>query len=326
MNLVGVDVGGSAIKLGVIEDSGRIVTDRSVPMGEVREAALLFATIASAVHRMVPDGLPSGVGIGLPAMMDAGRTTVRLSPNLPWLNGVLLREGLAEALSLDPARVHIENDANVAALGEQWQGSAKDEANVLFLTLGTGIGSGLILGGRLHIGEGLASEAGHVCVDPAGPRCGCGARGCIEALASASAVRRRAIALSLPADDPGNLELLAARARSAAGPERELLHRVGREIGHALAAVVVVLDLHTFVFGGGFSAALDTMEAGIRQGLGEWAKAVRVADISIRRATLGPSAGWIGAARLTLSPPLPTVGTVLRRRDDGVRSTPPPVR
>jgi glucokinase len=199
--------------------------------------------------------------------------------------------------------VHVENDTNVAALGEQWLGSARDVENVLFLTLGTGIGSGLILGGRLHVGGGLASEAGHICVDPGGPPCGCGNRGCIETLASASAVRRRAVARSLPPDDPGDLELLADRARGAGGPERELLHRAGRDLGHGLAAVVVLLDLATFVFGGGFSAALDTMEAGIREGLGEWARAADVSSISIRRASLGPGAGWIGAARLpTLDP------------------------
>ncbi|MEW6072816.1 MAG: ROK family protein [Planctomycetota bacterium] len=300
MKLVGVDVGGSAIKLGVVEESGRVVQEDSVSVAAVRAAEPLFATLAGAVRRIAGADLPRGVGIGLPAMLDASRDLVRLSPNLPWLNGVRVRERLAAALALPPALVRVENDANVAALGEQWLGSARDEPDVLFLTLGTGIGSGLVLGGRLIVGKGLASEAGHLCIDPEGPPCGCGSRGCIESFASARAVGRRASEAGLPPGDPGNLELLAARAREADGPERALLLQVGRELGHALAAVVVLLDLHTFVFGGGFAAALDTMEPGIRRGVGEWARAVRVSDLSIRRAALGPSAGWIGAARLTL--------------------------
>ncbi len=300
MNLIGVDVGGSAIKLGTIDEEGRVLAEEAAPLPDPLEASLLFETIAKRVRRLSEGDLRHGVGVGLPAMLDPARDLVQLSPNLPWLNGVQVRSGLAEQLGIAPERVRIENDANVAALGEQWQGAAKGRPRVLVLTLGTGIGSGLILDGRLFVGEGMASESGHVVVDPAGPPCGCGARGCVETLASATAVRRRAIERSLPPEDPGHLERLAARAREGSGGERDLLHEVGLDLGHALAAIVTVLDLRTFVFGGGFSAALDTMEEGIRQGIAEWARPVRVTGISIERAILGPAAGWIGAARLTL--------------------------
>jgi glucokinase len=300
VDLYGVDVGGSAIKLGAIGVDGAIRADESVPLPDPLEASLLFETIAENVRRLSGGELPHGVGVGLPAMLDRERNVVQLSPNLPWLNGVHVREGLAEKLGLPPALVHVENDANVAALGEQWQGAARGQPDVLVLTLGTGIGSGLILNGRLHTGAGFASESGHIVVDPRGPVCGCGARGCIEPLASATGARRRAIERGLPPGDPGNLELLAERARSGPGPERELLHEVGLDLGHALAAVVTVLDLRVFVFAGGFSAALDTMAGGIRQGIGEWARPARVSDLSIVRATLGSRAGWIGAAGLTI--------------------------
>ena len=300
MNLIGVDVGGSAIKLGSIDEDGRILAEETSPLPDPLEAPLLFEIIADRVHRMSGGDLPRGIGVGLPAMLDPAREVVQLSPNLPWLNGVRVRSGLAEKLDVPPELVRIENDANVAALGEQWQGAAKGRPRVLVLTLGTGIGSGLILDDRLFVGEGFASESGHIVVDPSGPPCGCGARGCVETLASASAVRRRAIERALPAEDPGNLERLAARAREGSGGERDLLHEVGLDLGHALAMIVTVLDLRTFVFGGGFSAALDTMEEGIRQGIAEWARPDRVSGISIVRAALGPAAGWIGAARLTL--------------------------
>jgi glucokinase len=194
--------------------------------------------------------------------------------------------------------VRVENDANVAAQGELWLGAARGERHALVVTLGTGIGGGVVLDGRLFVGEGLAGEIGHVTVDACGPQCGCGARGCLETLASASAASRRARERGLPAAAPGDLELLATRARAAAGPERELLLEVGLDLGRGLASAVSLLDLRTFVLGGGFSAALDLLEPGIRRGLAERAYGERVASVRLVRALLGPSAGWIGAACL----------------------------
>jgi len=137
-----------------------------------------------------------------------------------------------------------------------------------------------------------------VTIDPDGPHCGCGSRGCLETLASASAAARRARAAGLPAEDPGNLVLLAERARAGARPEAELLEAVGNDLGHGLAAALSLLDVRTFVLGGGFSAALDVLEPGIRRGLHEWGFGSRVDAVRLVRATLGADAGWIGAARL----------------------------
>ena len=125
--------------------------------------------------------------MGLPGLLDRDEGCVRRSPNLAWLEGAPVRRWLAEHLDLAPAQVLLENDANVAALGEQWLGAARGEANVLVLTLGTGVGGGLILDGALFRGAGLAGEVGHLVIDPEGPPCGCGARGCLETLASATA-------------------------------------------------------------------------------------------------------------------------------------------
>jgi glucokinase len=147
----------------------------------------------------------------------------------------------------------------------------------------------------------MAGEVGHVCIDPLGPPCGCGRRGCVEQFASATAAIRRAKAAGLPEGSPGDLELLAKQARAWDGPERALLQDVGRDLGRGLGVVVCLLDLRTFVIGGGFGAATDVLEPGIRAGLRDRSYGDRLLHVRILPAKLGGDAGWIGAARLTLA-------------------------
>jgi glucokinase len=147
----------------------------------------------------------------------------------------------------------------------------------------------------------MAGEIGHVVVDPAGPLCGCGSRGCLETLASATAARRRATQARLPAGDPGNLELLVSAAEAGGEAERALLEDVGRDLGRGLGPVVCLLDMRVFVFTGGFAAAFAVLEKGIREGIDERSFGKRGSEIRLLRATLGPAAGWIGAARLAFS-------------------------
>lgn len=295
--LAGVDVGGSALKLGVLARDGSRRAERSLPVRPGESAEAIFAGAAQALRELAGPAL-DGVGVGLPGLLDRVAGCVRQSPNLPWLVDVPVAAVLGEALALPVAAIRLENDANVAALGEQWLGAARGLQHLLLLTLGTGIGGGLILGGELFIGEGLAGEPGHLNIDPEGPPCGCGSRGCLEQFASATAARRRALEHGLPREAPGDLVLLAELARKHAGAERELLGEVGYDLGRGLAQVLALLDVRTFVFGGGFSAALDVLEPGIRRALKRWSYGERVGSVRLLPASLGPSAGWIGAARL----------------------------
>jgi glucokinase len=297
LRLFGVDVGGSAIKLGAVAPDGSAREERALAPSP--DAALVLDALASAL-RELGHRPPAPVGVGLPGLFDRRAGRVLASPNLPWLEGLAIGDELSGRLALEPASVRLENDANAAALGELWLGAGRDARDFLLVTLGTGVGGGLVLGGELVLGAGLAGEIGHVVVDPEGPPCGCGGRGCVEALASASAARRRALAAGLPAERPGDLELLAERARAGPGPERELARAIGADLGRGLAAAVALLDLRRFLFGGGFSAALDTLEAGIRQGIAERAYGDRGSSIRLERALLGASAGWIGAAAIGL--------------------------
>jgi len=292
---VGIDLGGTALKAGVVSGSGEVIERRTIPVDARAGAAGLLDRMADLARDLGAEG---AVGLGSPGLFDRERGVVLQAPNLGFLEGISLRDELARRLGLPQRAVLLENDANVAALGEHWLGAGRGEDDLLLVTLGTGVGGGLLLAGELYSGSGgMAGEIGHVVVDPSGPVCGCGSRGCLETLASATAAQRRAASLGLDAD----LVRLAERARKAPGPERELLEAIGTDLGRGLAVALTMLDVRLFVIGGGFGAALDVLEPGLRTGLAERSYGGRAPEVRIVSAALGADAGWIGAARLALS-------------------------
>lgn len=298
---LGFDVGGSAIKAGRVGADGEVRAQARRELSSPPTVEALLAAFQSLRDEL---GATERVGMGVPGLVDPDLGGVRHSPNLTWLNDRPLRALTAERLGLPLAQVTLENDANAAALGEAWLGGGRGRANQVLLTLGTGIGGGVILNGELWRGAGLAGEIGHLVVDPDGPQCGCGSYGCVETLASATAARQRALSAGLPAEDPGNLERLNALASASAGPERDLLADVGRDLGRALGMVLNLLDVRAFVFGGGFSAALSNLAPGIREGIAERSYGDRLASVELLPAELGPQAGWIGAAKVALVAPV----------------------
>jgi len=294
--LVGIDLGGTAVKAGALSASGERLANRSAPVDLERGADHVLDQMAELAREL---GVERSLGVGVPGLVDRATGRVLKSPNLQAMEMAPLTSGLAERLGLPESAVRLENDANAAALGEQRFGAGRGIDDLALLTLGTGVGGGLVLGGELYTGaSGLAGEVGHVVIDPAGPRCGCGNRGCLEQLASATAVKRRALELGLPEAAPGDLILLAERSRHDAGPERELLRAVGRDLGRGIGVLVTLLDLRTVIVGGGFGAALDQLASGAREGLAETSYGERLADVRILPAGLGADAGWIGAAWL----------------------------
>jgi glucokinase len=297
--LVGIDLGGTAIKAGAADREGRVLQEASVELDPSGEPGPVLDQMAELARRL---GVTGCLGVGVPGVLERATGILRTSPNLQRFADVHVARELARRLELAPEHVHVENDANAAALGEQWLGAARGESDVMMVTLGTGIGGGLIFGGQLFVGAGTAGEIGHVIVEPGGPVCGCGMHGCLETLASANAARRRALEAGLPEERPGDLVLLAARARAGATPEARLLHAIGRDLGRGLAVVVGLLDLHTFVIGGGFAAALDTLAGGVREGVAAALGFGRDKHVELLAAELGPRAGWIGAASLCRGP------------------------
>ncbi len=290
--LFGIDLGGTGIKAGRIDADG-LGRERREVEARINEGA---DAVCDRIAQLAQDlGHVGTLGIGVPGLIDRELGLVTHCPNLAPIEDYPLKVELARRLDITPEDVFLENDANVAALGEHWLGGARGEENVLTVTLGTGIGGGLILGQRLFTGStGLAAEIGHICVDPTGPTCGCGNRGCMETLASATAASRRARDAGLEPD----LRELSERARNGESAPQQLLREVGRDLGRGLAQAVMLLDLECFLIGGGFGASLDLLLQGIGDGLLERSYGRERDSFRILPATLGSDAGWIGAARL----------------------------
>lgn len=241
---VGIDVGGTAVKAGCITHDGQVSNETSIDPRFARGRDQAFDAIAALFREL---GGGDRIGIGVPGLLDRKRGHLLSAPNIPGFTDVSIRDELARRTGLPPERVHVENDANAAAVGEMWLGAGRSERDALVVTLGTGIGGGVILNGELYAGADLAGEIGHVVIDPRGPLCGCGNRGCVEQYASATAARARALSAGLPKSAPGDLIALAERARTGHAAEAALMREIGRDLGRGLGAVVGLLDLRLFI-------------------------------------------------------------------------------
>ena len=297
---IGLDIGGTSIKAGAADSNGAPLAEARREQRERDGYENLLARCVDLVRELAQDPVRDPLGLGVPGLVASDRGLVLESPNLPELDGRELARDLANQLGRPAGSVGLENDANAAAVGEGWVGAGREFEDFLLVTLGTGIGGGLIQGGELVRGAGMAGEIGHVKIarqDAAGlTECGCGRRGCLETFASATAAERRAREAGLPAD----LTVLTEHARRAPGPERDLCQAIGYDLGLGLGGVLNLLDLRAYVIGGGFSAALDMLEPGIRKGLQASSYGERLEGVRLEVAELGARAGWVGAARVGL--------------------------
>ena len=294
--VLGIDIGGTSVKAGLLLPDGTRRLATPLPTDWKSGASGFLDKLA---HWIAELGEDCPLGIGVPGVFEPGTRKLAESPNLKALAGCDLAAEMGRRLGRNPSSIPVENDANLAALGEQWLGAGRGQQDMVMVTLGTGVGGGIILGGEIFRGaQGRGGEIGHLSIhegENAPFACGCGKFGCLESFASASAAQRRAREAGLPTD----LGILAATARAAAGPERDLLTAIGTDLGRGLAQILVLLDTPTFVIGGGFGAALDTLLPGIHTGIRERDFSERTPNIL--PAELGPDAGWLGAARLALT-------------------------
>jgi glucokinase len=307
---LGADIGGTKILVGLVDRGGRVRAALRVATPDGPEAAAgAIVRARDVVARRA--GVPMRhlrnltVGAGVPGPIDPAAGVVDHPPNLRGWGRVAIRDLLARALD---APVVIENDANAAAYGEWRAGAGRGARDLVYVTISTGIGGGLILGGRLHRGAaGTAGEIGHTVIDLDGHRCSCGRLGHLEGIAAGPAIARAAadsvaagrVSL-LSAASPLNAEAVARAAASGDALAREVLGRAGRCVGLAIGSLINVLSPEVIVVGGGVLRAGPALWTPLRAAAAETSFPLPYGRVRIVRAALGARAGLIGAALVAL--------------------------
>jgi len=306
---IGLDIGGTKIAAGLVGEDGRMVKKvrRETP---ATDAEQIEDAAADAVAELAADHDVEAVGVAAAGFVDAARSTIVFAPNLAWRDEPMRRD--LEARTGLP--VVVENDANAAAWGEFTHGAGQDADDMVLITVGTGLGGGVVIEGNLLRGHsGFAAELGHLRVVPDGIRCGCGNRGCWEQYASGRALVREARELAAT-DSPVAarlLQLSGGKPKNIEGPHvtqaaeegdpaaKELLSDLGTWLGEGIASIVAVLDPGVIVVGGGVSEAGDLLLGPTRTAFRRQltARGYRP-EAEIVPAKLGNDAGMIGAAAL----------------------------
>ena len=306
---VGIDVGGTSVKLGLVNIDGQITETWEIPTRTGDKGKNILPDIAAAVKGKIAEkeisGDVIGAGIGLPGPVD-DNGVIRKAVNLHWERTFNVAEELSELL--DGMKVKAGNDADVAALGEYWQGAGKNYGDMVMVTLGTGIGGGIIHHGRILAGTtGAGGEIGHICLNPYEKvRCNCGNAGCFEQYASATGIVRltkEELEASSEESELRHTEVSAKAMWDAARNGDRLAIRVaerfGFYLGWGLSIIAGVVNPEVFVLGGGVSKAGEIMLPYIMKNFEEHTfHACRDAKIVI--ATLGNTAGTLGAAKMVI--------------------------
>ena len=306
---MGVDVGGTSVKLGLFETEGKLLDKWEIPTRKENHGEQILPDVAASIlkkleERKIQREDVAGIGMGIPAPVDS-KGVVQQTANVGWGYKEVTRE-LSELL--DGMRVEAGNDANVAAMGEMWMGAGRGEKNLVMVTLGTGVGGGVIVDGHMIVGHhGAGGEIGHICVNrEEEDACGCGLHGCLEQYASATGIvklARKALSgeheETVLQGEPSAKDVFDAVKTGDALATR-IADEFGRYLGEALASLAVVVDPAVFVIGGGVSKAGLVLIPFVEKAFREKAFFANK-DTKIVLAELGNDAGICGAARLILN-------------------------
>ena len=311
--VVGIDLGGTNVRLALVSPEGKILSRWEWATAETPDQAALVAALAADLTKAGEAARDKGWeikagGIGVPGRVLPREGRVVFSPNVPALDDCRLVDRLALQVKFP---LFLENDANLFALGEHWLGAGRGHDQMLGITLGTGVGGGLILNGRLWAGaEGTSGEIGHLTVDPEGSKCHCGNRGCLETMASASwtvawvkeqlAQGASSWLRELYEADPDAIsgQTLVVAALQGDPLARRAFDRVGRSLGQAIAGAVHLLGLSRVVIGGRFARAWEVFQSPLQEELHRRLTLFPPEALSVCPAQLGDDAGLVGAARL----------------------------
>lgn len=306
------DLGGTHLRVATVDRNGNIYNRQMQPTPQVEKPNEIVRALTDAVHEAerktaAQGGVVSAVSVVVPGTVNVTEGVVVKAPNVPCLDGFRLSAALESELEWP---VFLENDANAAAIGEMWHGAAQGCRTLICVTLGTGVGGGIILDGKLWRGaDGSAGEIGHMGVDPfAGVPCTCGSRGCLEVYASATAIVRmtREARPRYPGSILHHAEDLTSEKIYQAGRKGdelaiEVFRRMGVYLGIGLASLVNVLNPEMVVIGGGLSNGWELFEKHMHQQVIERAFPIPARRVKIVRAQCGDDAGLLGAAQLSFA-------------------------
>jgi len=316
--IIGVDLGATNIVSLLVSLNGEVIArDTRKTMGG-KGKKITFSQIVNSARSVIGEGERSGIssksilglGIGGPGPLNSDGGVIHIAPNIPgWINAYLVKE-LEDELKLN---VFLENDANAAALGEWWLGAGRDVDNLVLLTLGTGVGGGIIIGGEvLHGARNTAGEIGHLVIREGGLLCGCGNRGCLEAYVSARAVVKRTLAAIYGGEETlltdlvkNKLEDITCKlvydtVKKGDSLCKQLVEETGRYLGIGITNIVNIINPEMVILGGGMANAGDLIFEPVRKYAREHSFTAAMEGVEIVPAALGVNAGAIGAVAFVL--------------------------
>ena len=309
----GVDLGGTLTKIAISDGDGKVIAERQMPTSSHNGPGIVLDRIATEVSRMAGEAgvKPSALGIGVPGIADIAAGVVRYLPNFPghWEN-IAVREALESQVGCP---VYIINDVKAATLGEMAFGLGKGVRTMILLALGTGIGGGIVVNGRLNLGRfGSAGEVGHIVVDGDGAPCGCGSRGCLETFVSGPALAAEGVRLvrsgqapklfDLVGGDIGKVDAKTMAQAANAGEEsvRKAIRRAAVYLGIAVSNLIVAIDPELVVIGGGLARLGDLLMEPLRETVRETVHIYPTGDLRIEVSGVGEGAGVMGALALAI--------------------------
>ena len=303
--VLAADLGGTNLRMASVSADGEMLYRVKEAIPESRTKEEIVASICRMAKECIDntDGVPLSIALAVPGIVDTMNGFVYRAPNLPDLNQFAISQEIEKHLSI---RVLIENDANAAAIGEVWKGSAIDTQNAIMVTLGTGVGGGIIINGEILRGiDGTAGEVGHINVEPDGLECGCGSFGCVEQYSSATAVARYGNQIHGGIDGNGGAPLTSEdifeRAKNGEEWALSVFQRQGKYLGLALAGLLNCLNPEVIVFGGGAAGAWEFFVPALKEQLKKSSYREPALRAKIKRSELGDDAGIMGVAKLGLA-------------------------
>jgi glucokinase len=296
---IGLDLGGTNFRAAVVDREGRVPARISRPTKTLTGREAILSSIVAAIEELragLRGGELTGIGVALAGFIQMDKGLILHSPNIPAFDNFAARDEISNRLGIP---VILENDANAAAIGEKWIGAGRGVNDLVLLTLGTGIGGGIISEGKvLHGTHGMAAEIGHTTVNPTGIPCACGNTGCLEKHASATAIatmaRHMVLGENLTSEDVYDLAL---RGNQQA---RKIFESMGSALGIGIASLIQIFNFPLYLLSGGVIGAWDMFAPAMFREIEQRSFTFRVAQTRVEKAVLGSDAGLFGAAYLAL--------------------------